>query len=152
MNTSHILLALVVLFILYQLYIQPKLKSIKDVYKDEQLQKYLNVIEICKNVNTHSYEKFYNQLRAFFGQYLNSFNLYSDNSTFNKMKSHKFKCMKYLNRLPLDVHNDLHLSTQLKEAVVNIDNILETYLNKVAYEKDIFYHKSNEAEDISPSM
>lgn len=149
MNASHILIGVVLILVVYQLYIQPKLKSVKDVYKDEQLQIYLNIIEICKDVNIHSYEKFYSQLRAFFGQYLNSFNFYNDESTFNKMKNHKHKCMKYVNRIPLDIHNDMKLSNKLQNAIYNIDMILETYLNKVAYEKDIFYHKSNDIDSTS---
>lgn len=128
------------MFGFWNLYLKQKLKLSKNVHHDTNLQTHLIKIKICEKYDSYNYEKFNKHLRGFFTYYLKSFDFYSNEDTFYKMRKQKSNVMKYLYRIPHRLHNDLKMSQMLYNSIYNVNEILEGYLHQVSEKYNIVHH------------
>jgi len=128
---------LIVAYFAYSSFVRPYFSSLRSFSKDHELNQHLAIINSCEHFDHRSHTKAIANLKGFMITYSNTF----DDSQFvlNKLKKQKFRIMKYLNRIPLRLHNDAHLEHQLLNSIHSIDNILENYLTESHDRKGKYY-------------
>lgn len=137
---------------IYQVVFRPQMDTMSNVTDNDQLKKHLDTISKFKDTDKRSYEKFHQNIVKFFNAYMQSHDFYSNKNpnNFDRMKKYKDNCAKYVNRIPLRLHNDLVLSQELYNAIYNLKTILESYTYDAANRHKTFYHSADSQILVNP--
>jgi hypothetical protein len=125
--------------IVYFSFIKPHVDTVTDINKNDDLKKHLQVIEEFSSIDPYNYVKFQSNVKLFFNSYIQSHHYNAKSSVLLRLKRLKSKTMKYLNRIPFRLENDLHRSQKLYNAIYNINIILESYTHRTAQMLNEFY-------------
>lgn len=125
--------------IVYFSFLKPHVDTVSNINKNEDLAKHLQVIEEYSSVDPYNYSKFHSNVKLFFNSYIQSHHYNAKSSVLQRLKRLKSKTMKYLNRIPFRLENDLHRSQRLYNAIYNVNMILESYTHKTAQMLNEFY-------------
>ena len=140
MSRSGNLLVLAIFgIILYFSFVKPHVDTITTLNKNDDLKKYMNIIDEFSSVDVYNYSRFNINIKLFFNSYIASHHYNAKPNVLLRLKRLKSKTMKYLNRIPFRIENDLKRSQRLYSAIYNINNILETYTHKSASLLNEFY-------------
>lgn len=137
---------------IYQVVFRPQMDTMSSVTDNDQLKEHLDTISSFKDTDKRSYEKFHQNLVKFFNAYMQSHDFYSNKNVqnFDRMKRYKDNCAKYVNRIPLRLHNDLVLSQKLYNAIYNLKTIMESYTYDAANRHRTFYHTADSQILVNP--
>lgn len=104
----------------------------------------LSELQDFKHYDEYNYIKFNKYIQVFINIYLKIHD-YEPNGEvlFKKLKKLKSKSIKYLNRIPFNLDNDLQKSQKLYNIIYNINDILESLLFQASYKLNIFYNSAN---------
>ena len=125
--------------ILYFSFVKPHVETVSSLNKNDDMKKHLQVIDQFSSVDPYNYSKFQSNIKLFFNSYIQSHHYNAKSSVLQRMKRLKSKTMKYLNRIPFRLENDLHRSQKLYNAIYNVNIILESYTHKTAQMLNEFY-------------
>ena len=135
---------------IYQVVFRPKIESMSGITDNDQLKKHLDVIAKYKETDKRSYEKFHQNLVKFFNTYMKSNDFINNKNNFTRLKQYKDNAHKYLNRIPLRLHNDLVASQELHNAIYNFNTIMESYTYEAADKHKTFYHNADSQILVNP--
>lgn len=151
LDMFKIMVLCIVLGFAFSIYVKPQLNTIDSFKKNDKFHKYLNILHLHKNIDIENYRKFRKKLHMFFNVYLKSHNHNANENTMIKLKKYKSKTMKYLNRIPFKIPNDVELSKIIYDSIYNINNILEAYLFECSERLNVFYNSAFKHDTIIPS-
>lgn len=143
---------LLMLIAVYQVVFRPKMETMSSVTDNDQLKKHLDIIAKYRDTDKRSYDKFHQNIVKFFNAYMQSHDFYSDKNpkNFDRLKKYKDNISKYMNRIPLRLHNDLVKSQELYNSVYNLNTILESYTYESANKHKTFYHSADSQILVNP--
>jgi len=124
------------------MYVKPKVNVLNTIKSNNDLFKYLRELQDFKKYDEYNYNKFNINIQIFFSIYLKIHDINVNKKTFIKLKKYKSKCMKYLNRIPFRIENDLILSQKLYNIIYNINRILESFLFNSSVKLNVFYNSA----------
>lgn len=136
-----VLLLLALFGFLY--YVRPKLTVLNSIKSNKELFNLLLELQSYRKYNEYNYIKFNINLQRFFNVYLEIHDYDVNKNIFIKLKKLKSKTVKYMNRIPFYLDNDVILSQKLYNLIFNINNILESLLFNASEKLDIFYNSAN---------
>lgn len=139
MVMNRLLFLAILAVIAYFSLVKPHKDTVSNISKNDDLKKHLQIIEEFSSVDPYNYSKFQSNIKLFFNSYIQSHHYNAKSSVLMRLKRLKSKTMKYLNRIPFRVENDLHRSQKLYNAIYNINIILENYTHKTAQMLNEFY-------------
>jgi len=134
---------IVAIFVFYY-YINPKMNVFNSIKANKELFDLLTELQGFKHYDTYNYTKFNKYIQVFFNVYLKVHDYETNGSVlFNKLKKLKSKSIKYLNRIPFNLDNDLQKSQKLYNIIYNINDMLESFLFQASYKLNVFYNSAN---------
>ena len=125
--------------IVYFSFIKPHVDTVTDINKNDDLKKHLQVIDEFSSVDPYNYSKFQSNIKLFFNSYIQSHHYNAKTNILQRLKRLKSKTMKYLNRIPFRLENDIHRSQRLYNTIYNVNVILESYTRRTAQMLNEFY-------------
>lgn len=125
--------------IIYISFLKPHVDTVSTLNKNDDLKKHMSIIDEFSSIDPYNYSKFQMNIKLFFNSYIQSHHYNAKPNILVRLKRLKSKTMKYLNRIPFRLENDLKRSQRLYNAIYNINNILENYTHKSAEMLNEFY-------------
>lgn len=138
----------VVSVIVYISFLKPHMDTVSNLNENDDLKKHLETIEEFSSIDPYNYTRFQTFIKLFFNSYIASHHYNAKPNILQRLKRLKSKTMKYLNRIPFRLENDLPRSQRLYNAIYNINVILENYTHKTAGMLNEFYQSPHISQNL----